>query len=222
MSIQKEIRYSLGTLNAANNNLSVTQATTINNLTTISLEILFTPELGGTSTRILVDNNIISIQWSDLIYFQHKYATTNGIWTVPKGVPGTKYHLVATFNNASGDPTVYVDGVSVTPTETSTPAGAATTGANNWIIGSQYDGTNPCNSNIFKFAIYNAQITASNVLALYNMTIHPNDLSSCKLYHDYTRGSANDLSGNGNNGTLKVQASFAENVTTYFSSVKDR
>ena len=63
-------------------------------------------------------------------------------------------------------------------------------------------------ANIKSVSIFNVALTSTQVSDLYNGSIKPNQISGCVLYHDYTLGHAQDLSGNGNHGTLMGNAKF--------------
>jgi len=57
--------------------------------------------------------------------FRREYTTTSGEWAIDQPSLNAWHHCVITYDDssASNDPIVYIDGVSVTVTETQTPAG---------------------------------------------------------------------------------------------------
>ena len=61
---------------------------------------------------------------------------------------------------------------------------------------------------VYEVAGFASKISITNAKALTTGNIKADTLSNCKFYHDYTLGHAQDLSGNGNDGTLMGNAFF--------------
>ena len=111
---------------------------------------------------------------NDNVYFYSStFATSLGVWRTGTGTisPATWYHIALTYNasSTSNNPIIYINGVSKTVTETTTPVGVvqAITGGsiyigNNAAKNVDYDGK------LADVRTYNAILTAAQVLSLYN------------------------------------------------------
>lgn len=93
---------------------------------------------GGGTTQTIVGKGS-NAEWqvgfgsSNTLFISHGFSTTAGIWTGSGQTltDGTAYHVAIVYNNSAttNDPEIYVDGVSISRTETTTPVGSASSDA---------------------------------------------------------------------------------------------
>ena len=71
--------------------------------------------------------------------FKRIFSTTPGEWTIPEPSLNAWHHILVVYDSSdvANDPTIYVDGVSQTLTEESTPVGAANTNTSAYLIGNR-------------------------------------------------------------------------------------
>lgn len=133
-------------------------------------------------------------------------ASDNSIYTtmsVGSIILNTRYNIAMTADTTNNLVKGFLNGV-----ETSSEAilnDIKTTAGLSLLIGL---GAAYVHGYIYNIAIYNTVLTPTQVANLSNGSVKPNDISGCALYHDYTLGHAQDLSGNGNHGTLIGNAQF--------------
>lgn len=89
---------------------------------------------GGDGVTLYRDNNA-SHEWG----FQLQRATTKGEWRWSQATTGQWMHLSIVYDASltTNDPTIYVDGVSQSLTETNTPDGAVDVSTNPYYIGNR-------------------------------------------------------------------------------------
>ncbi|MGB4833411.1 MAG: LamG domain-containing protein, partial [Candidatus Moraniibacteriota bacterium] len=150
-----------------------------------------------------------------LVYY-HTFSGTDGKWILgADSVKANEWaHVVVTYDRSStsNDPQIYVNGVSQSVTELTTPTGTADSEVSfNVSIG--YDGYVYAMGAIDDVRIYNRALSATEVASLYDMgkvTINtrPGDdpleegLAGYWKLDENTGTNAADASGNGNAGTL--------------------
>lgn len=151
------------------------------------------------------------------ITLSSNFSIATGTWRtttslVPKNL---NVSIACTFDDSSdlNTPILYYNGNSQSIEAFSAPSGTSNSESGN----AMYIGSSPSNENVFNgyyysIAYFNIILTGAQVTSLHN-GLAPNQISGCVLYHDYTTGSAEDRSGNGNNGTLQGNAQFI--VTDY-------
>ena len=108
---------------------------------------------------------------STSLAFARDFTTTNGIWYSPTASISlnTWYHVAFVYDDtsASNDPLIYIDGVSQTVTESSTPAGSAVTDAGqSVIIGNDANTVRTFSGQIDDVRIYNRTLSASEIALL--------------------------------------------------------
>ncbi len=105
---------------------------------------------------------------STVLSFGARFSTTAGSWTVTRPSVDVFHHVMVTYDstNFANDPSIWVDGVSQTVTETSTPAGLHDTTANAFCIGNRsVDSARNLDGKVAEFAVWdgvainNAEVT---------------------------------------------------------------
>lgn len=116
------------------------------------------------------------------------------------------YHAIAgTFDSVNGLK-IYLNGVQIGTTAAT--GFTANQNLNSCIIADFWTANVRFKGLMKSMSVFNIELTSAQVSYLSSGSIQPNDISGCVLYHNYTRGSAQDLSGNNNNGILTGKASF--------------
>jgi len=124
-------------------------------------------------------------------------------------------HVAVTYNNSTGLMTAYINGEqqgTSTHTGTTTPSNA-----NAWIGNIANDSSVPFNGELSNIAVYNTELSSSNIATLYNSgtpqnTIFGSPVGWWKL--DNLTTGIQDSSGNGNNGTNNGAAQVTSDVVT--------
>lgn len=186
---------------------------------------------GGAETDVAFENGVASFNGSSsYIYFQN--LNFNGIYsirfivtlendTVPRYLldnrtgnnDGTGFILTlgnGTLTSSSG--TIYVNGVQTTNVSTGVSLDiivtgitlAKGTGGESFLVGSKYSGSaNNWYKDMDLIEVYNGTLTAEEVSNLYNNRHYAGLVTDGLVgYWDFTRQTAYDWSGNGNNGVL--------------------
>jgi hypothetical protein len=97
--------------------------------------------------------------------FDQVFSTTTGVWTFNSAAFGAWQNIVVTYDNSStsNNPTVYVNGSSVTVTRATAPVGTATRTAHSMAIGNSADTNhNAFDGKIADFAWWNGAILTAN------------------------------------------------------------
>lgn len=114
------------------------------------------------------------------VRFVQEYATTDGVWSTGNGkIPASQWtHIVVTYTvGTSNDPLIYINGVSQTVTEDSTPLGAVQSDASHdGCIGQAADAGGGCLATktfdgiIDEVRLYDRVLLLSEIVELYNYT----------------------------------------------------
>lgn len=141
---------------------------------------------------------------TDTIRFAADYATGIGRWDVDNPPQAAWFHFATTIDRSSpdNDPLMYVDAVSQTVVENTTPSGAAKNeSANPVIIGNIEHGTvdsqRPLNGRIAEVTIHNVILTADEIATAMRRPVYRGLVGYWPMFN-----SGVDLSGNGNNATV--------------------
>lgn len=98
--------------------------------------------------------------------------TTRGQWAIPLDsiILGTWNHVVVTYDgaSASNDPIIYINGVAIPVTETSTPSGSRVTNTDNYHIGNRGAGDRSFDGMIDQPALWYRVLTPAEVAILYH------------------------------------------------------
>ena len=96
------------------------------------------------------------------------FSTTNGAWTFTAPTTLAWHNIVVVYDGTAttNAPIIYIDGTSVTVTQTTAPAGTFTPGTNVLTIGNRSGADRTFNGCISDFAIYAGLLTASQALSL--------------------------------------------------------
>jgi hypothetical protein len=103
------------------------------------------------------------------ITFQQAFDGGNGVWTIPHTTTGAAFSLAVVFDGTTTtDPVMYIDGVSKTVTETSTPAGNRYSNAEGFSIGNRaWDQGRGWNGWLADFLMFDELLTAAEVGSLH-------------------------------------------------------
>lgn len=102
--------------------------------------------------------------------FGQGFSITNGRWSFPQFSLNKWHHIVVVYNRqlVTNDPVIYVDGVSQTATEYSTPSGTANSDAgNNLLISADPSFDRWVDGSIDEVRIYNRALNADEIKELY-------------------------------------------------------
>ncbi len=105
------------------------------------------------------------------IKFFANFSTTNGIWQTNSSISTGRHHVAITYNysSTSNDPIIYIDGVSVSISESSTPVGSYMTGTTNTFkIGAPTVLTYPFDGRMNNALVYNRILTAAEIADAYS------------------------------------------------------
>lgn len=128
---------------------------------------MFDKITGGSSTESFINDT----SSSGIYTYERVFSTTTGKWRIVRPSADAWHHIVITFDSSSvnNDPIIYVDGVSASVTEISTPVGTANTNSDPYIIGNRGSDKARCWAGyIDDFRIYNRILTQAEVTSLYN------------------------------------------------------
>jgi len=111
----------------------------------------------------------------ELFYFRsgnYQYErlwTSLGTWTVTAPAVGAWNHLILTYDSGStaNDPVVYLNGSSVTVTETVAPSGTLQTNTSGYHIGNRGAADRTWDGRICEFVVYDRILTAQEASILY-------------------------------------------------------
>lgn len=125
--------------------------TVANSPGTLALFLLSQSQGSTIRLRVQAVNPLVSGWRLDVAYV---WSGGNGSWTSADITGGVPHHIVLTYDrgDTANDPVMYVDGVSVTVTENSTPAGTAQTGGDTLRIGESIGGTLDLTATLGNFA----------------------------------------------------------------------
>ena len=104
-----------------------------------------------------------------MIFIDRNWGTTDGAWSITKPSTGAWTHICITYDAGAttNDPTMYVNGVSQTVTERSTPAGTFTAGTQtNFYLGTDSGAGQYHDGKIAEFAMWNRVLTSAEVTTL--------------------------------------------------------
>ncbi len=105
------------------------------------------------------------------ITFQQAFdGGANGVWTIPHTTTGAAFSLAVVFDgsSSSNDPVMYIDGVSKTVTETTTPIGNRYSNVEGFSIGNRaWDQGRGWNGWLADFLMFDELLTASEVESLH-------------------------------------------------------
>lgn len=154
--------------------------------------------------RIAVHSNFDIFLQASSVQFQANWSTA-GKWTVPIPTFGTWHHLVVVYNSGSvaNDPTIYIDGVSQTVTETQTPVGSITLSSATLRIGNTSADDRTFDGSIDDTKIYDYARTAAQVAYDFNR----GGPQGYWKFNECQGTTLNDSSGLGNTGTITIGAS---------------
>lgn len=161
---------------SSNQGVSVSASASLNNLNQKTLSVWMYPKSTGASCLGTVYSKYY---WSlgytgcgGTLQFGQIFSTTNGNWNVTSTPTYNAWHLVTiTYDDTSvaNDPIIYIDGVPAALSETSTPAGTASSDVSSGIyIGNNTNSNGSFDGILDEFRIYNRILSASEVAALYN------------------------------------------------------
>ncbi len=141
---------------------------------------------------------------SNTITFRKAFTSSNGIWVTTSAVTtdGSWDHIVVTYNqdSAANDPTIYVNGVIASITESTQPSGSAYDDSSHNLTIGAHSSNSFTDGKIDETRLYNRTLSAAEVMSLYQWAPGP------ITYWNFDEGSGtstiNDISGNGNDGTM--------------------
>ena len=130
--------------------------------------------------------------------------TTDGEWAFGSALSTTAWsHVAVTYDGSSttNDPVAYLNGVSVTVTETSTPNGAMDADAVAGYVGNNSASSHTWNGLLSHVMVFTSLLTANEIALLY--ALGPRAKPSAYFYYPLWESviTAGDFSGNGRTGT---------------------
>lgn len=114
------------------------------------------------------------------------FSTTNGIWRGGAQTAGQLYHLVVVYDNSStaNNPTIFVDGTSVTVTQSQAPAGTAGSDAAGTLqLGTEFTATRFFDGVVGFFAYHNGFYDSAMVNRHRWWGCAPGGPSTVKVWH---------------------------------------
>ncbi len=164
-----------------NDYVNAGSASAIDDMTQLTACVWVNASVAPTSYGDLV-GKVTTTGWAFEVYnsgsginpaFFRDFSTQDGNWIASSTIldTGTWYHLCATYNKSStaNDPALYVNGTSVTITESSTPIGTAVTDAAASLEMGSVDGTiDQYTGKLDEVRVYNRILSSSEIQALYN------------------------------------------------------
>jgi hypothetical protein len=166
--------------NATTDRITFTTPPAQNNLTKLSVEILFIMNTGGTDGNRLFQKGTTGIQanryWQVGEYvagngFYHAGDwTQQGAWKTAIPSTGIIHHIVTTYDGSStaNDPIVYLDSKVQSLTEVVTPSGTRATDSTIAYIGGSHTSTESWNGKIFYVRMWNRLLQSIEVKQLYS------------------------------------------------------
>ena len=138
----------------------------VNPDTFASVESAIARILYKTGWELVIESNVLTFK-------QRFEGGTNidGAWTIPTLGIDKLQTIALTYDSdsAANDPVIYIDGVSQTVTETSTPDATRTSdAANNLIVGNLDAGNRTFNGTISDVRIYDEALSASEIYNIAN------------------------------------------------------
>lgn len=165
---------------------------------------------------LVSSTNGIWIQWftDNTLYFTIR---NGAIMTTSYALSGdTDWHnIIGVYNGANAK--IYVDG-NLVVTGTNIPSSLSSTAGNNFEIGS-LNGSFFTSGNIDEVAVFNSELSASDVTSIYNSGV-PNDISSLSPVSWWRCGDGDtsptltDNGSGGNDGTMNNFSTFSTDVPT--------
>lgn len=157
--------------------ITVADSATIQDVFTRSLSVWIRPTTEGESGfGYVIQKGIIwqlltdgDATFADIVYEQD-YTGNNGEWTYQLPAGGREYYIGISHNvsDTSSDPIFVINGVEVTPTETSTPSGdPVSDAAGDLYVGNQGAGNSTFDGLIDDVRIYNTCLSASELKDIY-------------------------------------------------------
>ena len=203
-------------LDGISGSVKVNAAASINDLTTFTVVATLIPNSPGEADFGYIFKKgpkLFYIPASSTFRFYNVFNTLSGYWTAQSNsLPyNIRTHIAMSYDNTNvvNNPIMYKNGISVVVDIGQIPEGAAISeSGTNLFIGNDDIDSRTFDGLIYSFAYFNVILNPTQVSNLSNGTQIPTDIPGCVLYHDYTKGNANDLSGNNNNGTLQGNAFF--------------
>ena len=127
---------------------------------------LFDKRDGGAEVEYLVANDA-----SNVYFYVRAWSGTDGNWSITEPALNEWHHILVTYDGGAttNDPVIYVDGVSVTVTETSGPTLTIDTNTDKYVIGNRGDGSTAnraWDGFIAEFAIWNRILTAAEAAGI--------------------------------------------------------
>ncbi len=234
MTLKRCPIYALEMDGFSTNYVNIPSNASINNLTTTSIVARITLTEGIlTSPHIMNRNNQYRIYIANIpnvlgnlrINLDQRFSISGDYWisSIIK-LSNIKSHIATTYDNTSvaNNPIMYLNGNIVANTvQQGPPLGTANIATGACTVGN-FPGNNGFVGLIHEFAYFNIILTSIQVSNLYNGSIKPNEIPGCVIYHDYTKGHAQDLSGNGNHGTLIGNPHFTVPEHKTFYSLNNR
>jgi len=159
----------------------------------------------GTGWMLLTESG------ADLIAFFHEFSTGNGRWASTSSIALNQWSFIAVTYDAdstANNPIIYVNGVSVSISETATPSGTRDSDVGQDMeIGNVTGGTAAFDGNMADVRIYDDALTADEVLWVYTNGAKGTDPTTTNLQSHYkldegAGSTASDSSSNGNDGTI--------------------
>lgn len=150
-------------------------------LTNISIEVLVRPydDADAGNPKILIKKSgassstrrwALNIENLNKFEFQAGWSTTSGFWEFGTILYREWYHVVITysFSSTSNDPTIHINGVPVTPTETQAPTGSVNSDDSNFYIGNTSAADNGFGGQVAYVRYWNRILSKNEIIALYS------------------------------------------------------
>lgn len=123
---------------------------------------------------------LVSNAGVNMLYIRH-FSSTDGQWSIVQPSASKWHHYLMTYTGTSTTPIVYVDGVSVTVSVSSSPVGTIDTTAQAYMIGNRLSGANRnYDGKLAQFSMWSDILTAADARALAQgaspLTIHKSTL----------------------------------------------
>lgn len=132
---------------------------------------------------------------SDTLEFRHIFTTQSGVWEVTNVTLNEIKDVVIVYDTSdtANDPTIYINGVSQTVTETQAPSGTAADNGLVFEIGDRADfGNRPFTGDIYHASLLNYAVTASDVAEVYETGWWPYRISKGTQVNQLSSPSAFD------------------------------
>jgi hypothetical protein len=117
---------------------------------------------------------------TERIIFVNGFSTTAGSWATPNNSLTTGLHHITVIydaGNVANNPTIYIDGVSQSLTELTTPVGTFTSDANIELVIGGYGSTKSLDGRVHKLIVYSDALSLAEVLSIVNSRgkVYPRD-----------------------------------------------